>query len=360
MGFLMLIGVAMFVSLAIGGVLGEDEDQDGQEDIDGGQDTNGPDLIEAILDVGEQEQQEPDGNSLEMPPPNIIFSDLSEANWDAENYQLISPNDLSDQTDDNSQALHVVDDEAAEAIDVSAWSHAIVYSGEGDTVYGGNDHLGDDQFAVIATGGSVIEGGDGDGIFIALNDGNIVQAGAGNDLLLSNDGAANLDGEAGNDTIYATHNAWVVPSASSQFEDYFDTSADTISGGSGDDVIVAASGDIVNSGSGSDEIFLFGYQNAVLDFEVGIDSVVSFIPEEPNLEGAAQPIQEDLFELVHDGTFLQIRYDGMDILSVPYDSDLNVAISNQVSSEDLTFVMLGDEAFDGADIVFMYYPTVGS
>lgn len=355
MGILMMIGVAMLASLAIGSAFDDGEVQD---DTDVNDDTNETDLLDSILDENDGEQLESsDGGS---PQPNIVFSDLGEAHWDSEDYHSISSEDMEGQSNDTSQAVYVADNEASENLDVTAWSHAIVYSGDGDTVTGGDDHPGDEQFVVISDGGSIVEGGDGDGIFIALNDGNIVKAGAGDDLLLSDGGAAQLEGGAGDDTIYSTNNGWVVPSATSQFEDYFDTSIDTISGGSGNDVIVAASGDIVNSGAGSDEIFLFGYRNSVQDFEVGRDMIVSFLPEGSRHGGAAPSIQEELFELRHEGSLLEIHYDGESLLSVPFSDDLNVAISHEDDPENLIFIMNGDGGYDGADIIFMYYPEEGS
>ncbi len=358
MGALMLMGVAMLASLAIGSLFGDDEMP---EDVLDEEDNNGPDLVTGIFggdDEGDQEGPTDGGSAPAF--PGIVFSDLDEAHWDTENFQSLSPEELMGNSINTAQAVYVADTELAENVDVSAWTHAIVYSGEGDTVIGGDDHPEGDQFAVISGGGSVVEGGDGDGIFVALNDGNLIRAGGGDDLLVSDSGAAYLDGGEGNDTIFAYNGDWVTPSATSRFEDYSDTSIDTISGGAGDDVIVASSGDIVNSGTGSDEIFLFGYHNSVQDFEVGSDSIISFLPEEPSVEGAVAPIQNELFELIHDGTSLQIQYDGENVLSLPNTSDLNIAFSNQSNLENLTFILRGDSAYDGADVVFMHYPTVES
>ncbi|NIZ61252.1 hypothetical protein DL239_09725 [Sedimentitalea sp. CY04] len=354
----MFMGVALFASFAIGGLF---EDGETTEDLVDEEGNNEPGSIAKIIGEGDEEEQENavDGGS-ETIRPDIVFSDLDAAHWDTENFQSLSPDQLTDMSIDTDRAVYVADTGLAENVDVSEWSHAIVYSGEGDTVIGGEDHPEGEQFAVISSGGSVVLGGDGDGVFIALNDGGVLQAGAGDDLLVSDSGAAHLDGGDGNDTIYACNSDWVPPSATSRFEDYTDSSIDTVSGGAGNDVIVASSGDIVNSGTGSDEIFLFGYHNSVQDFEVGCDRIISFLPSEQSEGGSSIPIQNELFELFEDGTVLQIQYDGENILSVPSDGELNVAFSNHSNLESLTFILQGDSAFDGADIVFMYYPTVES
>jgi Ca2+-binding RTX toxin-like protein len=354
----MVMGAAMLASLAIGGLFGDDEMP---EDVVDDEDINEPDLVAGILggdDEGDQDGSVDGGPASAF--PDIVFSDLDEVHWDTEDFQSLSPDELAENSINTAQAVYVADTELADNIDVSAWTHAIVYSGEGDTVIGGNDHPEGDQFAVISSGGSVVDGGDGDGVFVALNDGNLIRAGAGDDLLVSDSGAAHLDGGEGDDTIFAYNSDWVTPSATSRFEDYADTGIDTVSGGAGNDVIVASSGDIVNSGTGSDEIFLFGYHNSVQDFEVGSDRIISFLPEELSAEGAALPIQNELFELIDDDAMLQIQYDGESVLSLPNTSDLNIAFSNQSNLENLIYILRGDSAYDGADSIFLHYPTVES
>lgn len=158
----------------------------------------------------------------------------------------------------------------------------------------------------------VIEGVDDDNEFIAAGGGNdvinagggndTVDAGEGDDLIQGGDGNDSISGGDGNDVAFGNADADSISGDDgndSLYGDFFSDSAETLSGGKGDDIIFGFGGDdklfggegddLLDGGAGADELtggigadtfqFLadsFGAIDTITDFEVGVDTIRVF------------------------------------------------------------------------------------
>lgn len=139
--------------------------------------------------------------------------------------------------------------------------------GGDDTVFaaGGNDVVlaGADDDRVF--------GGDGDDLIVGESGDDFLRGGAGDDLIFGSAGEDVINGDVGDDQISgadiidarglfdATQNAVLTGTTltDADIESFIDLDADTgeadtLNGGVGNDIIIAGSNDVVNTGSGSD------------------------------------------------------------------------------------------------------------
>ncbi len=151
---------------------------------------------------------------------------------------------------------------------------------------------GDDALAAEAaarvyldggTGNDTIRGGSGDDILEGGEHGtqqtgpddDVIDGGAGDDLIRGGHGADVLSGGDGNDVIdHFGAEAARVAGAGDAFGWHVDGSADTLSGGAGDDTLILGDGDSASGGTGADTFVLYhdgGGAAEIGDFERGAD-----------------------------------------------------------------------------------------
>ncbi|WP_299653761.1 calcium-binding protein [uncultured Tateyamaria sp.] len=169
---------------------------------------------------------------------------------------------------------------------------------------------GDDE--VFADGGNdLISTGDGDDRAFGQGDDDLIFGGEGNDFIRGSGGDDGLFGDGGNDTLFGdsgddlligadvfdseglfevVDRTGFLPGDDAPFfqPDAETDEADTLNGGVGDDVIFAGSNDVVNTGTGFDDVVLGDWVNPdepvqIADFDPARDAIVYLF------EGEAEP-----------------------------------------------------------------------
>ncbi|SPJ28783.1 calcium-binding protein [Falsiruegeria mediterranea] len=162
-------------------------------------------------------------------------------------------------------------DASADLVRIDAARDVVVHAGENDTVMGTD---GAEHMHVAVDGAGVVEGSASSMTVWATGE-STVNGGSGNEALLGRDGAQTLSGGAGNDIIHGSQAYGFHGNHSDDARKFQDDAADTLDGGTGDDHMYLANGDLVSGGTGTDAF------RAVLhpDDDLGAAVITDFEPE---------------------------------------------------------------------------------
>ena len=299
-------------------------------------------------------EQEPngdvDGRLLEPQPTDedsafdFVLTDTGSAEWLEDVVQVVSASDELLNLSDEVPVL-ITNGETADNVDTSGLSNVIVYSGEADTVTGGDMN---GVFISISSGGASVSGGETDGIFLANGEGDTVYAGDGEDLLISGDKGSFLDGGAGDDTIYGSPSDLLVNLPHTSIENYVDQGIDTLQGGAGNDIIYAASGDQISGGEGNDTFHIFGMGASILDYSAEDDNCVIAIEDTKLFPDGIKEYDGKKWETLENEEEVEVYFDGELVLSVSRSEGMHISLE------------IGSVAAPERFNIFSIEPTVGS
>lgn len=309
------------------------------------------------LDPAPEDAVEDPSSTLEEPAetdPTARIEGQTQASWSNDDFEVVGPEDLAN-ADELHANLVVRNEETADTVDVTGAHNAIVYSGEGDQVSGGNDTTDGADFVSVSSGGATVTGGAGDSTFLSSGEGDTIDAGDGDDLVIGGTGSADLSGGDGDDTIYASYPDYAAPTATQTYDMYTDDSVDTIDGGAGDDVIYAGSGDIVTGGEGNDSFALFGLDNTVTDFDAAEDTISLQLPSVVDGVSVVEELSSTNLSTTDDGTTLTVYFKGEVMLSIPSQPGINIAYQNDNSWDAQQYSVEDDFPTENASIVISFF-----
>ncbi len=220
----------------------------------------------------------------------------------------------------------------------------------GVSMGGGNDKL-ENSGAIVATGGSAIDMGDGDDqltLHVGATVEGLIRLGAGNDIVTSTSsagfeidagegddvihlggGADHVLGGAGNDTIHAGAGNDHLDGGDGDDVLYGEDGDDTIYGGAGNDIISGGAGNNTIYAGAGDDIIIAGPGNDVIDGGDGYDTL--------DLSAATGPLFVDM---------ASGRIAGTGIGTLTFTSIENLAFGN---GDNIITGGNGDDSFDGGD-----------
>lgn len=301
----------------------------------------------------------PDGDEVtsikdaEHSPPEVAILSIDSAEWTSEEVPSLDASQISSITD-STEPLYISDDGGSELINLSAHENVIVYSGEGDTVFGGETGGAEDIFVSLSTGGAQIIGGDSDGIFLSSGEGDDIFAGAGHDFLLSGTESSTLDGGDGNDTIFGSYSTYFESSADTTYDELTDNSTDVIHGGRGDDLIYASSGDVVSTGQGSDVVNVFGAGAVLTDFDPTVD-LLTVTLEDTMLFSDGEDFFLSQFDTVEEDEQISVYFEGTHIITLNNSEALDIGLRlDRGESADFVSIISGEVVEDVAVLIVPY------
>ena len=293
------------------------------------------DVVDA-LDGSDEDENRLQGEASHANFEFAIF-DINTVEW-LEDSTLVVDGASIEEVSASNEPLLVLDTPDPDVVDVSEVSNAIVYSSKGDTVIGGDGGV----FISVSEGGSLVEGGGSDDIYLSNGENDTIFAGCGNDFLLSGKDSSYLDGGDGNDTIYGSFTSFFLPTSATSFDELVDEASDTLIGGEGDDKIFAASGDRISSGSGDDTIAIFGKGAAISDFNPLNDTCLIFIEDEGLSEEVTYSRYFDSFQVVESDFFVEVYSEDDLILSVNNSPGLHISFARSEDDLSTTLFSNGD------------------
>ncbi len=318
----------------------ESSSVDGDQSLDFSID-NATDGISATGEDGPLPQGEASQDSYDF-----AILDIDSVEWLEESTQVVLDGKIDEiKTEDG--PLLVLDTEDPDTINVSGFSNAIVYSGDGDTVIGGDEGI----FISVSEGGSLIEGGNSDDIYLSSGENDTVLAGGGDDFLISGNDASLLDGGDGNDTIYGSFEEFFLPTSTADFDELVDDASDTLVGGDGDDVIYAASGDSISSGSGDDVITIFGKGAVIDDFDPVNDASLIVLESDNFFDEGIYSVNAGSFQTVESGNLVKVYFEGDLVLSVNNSQGLQIEFKQAREDPPSTVTLYSNGEGTGPGIV---------
>jgi len=212
----------------------------------------------------------------------------------------------------------------------------LIIGNEGNDVLQGRG--GDDTVQGFA-GDDWVDGNDGD---------DLVRGGAGSDVVIGGTGADQIDGRAGDDLLISGEGPGspltdeqlaaardgtpvdeIIPAPSDQeFSD--DGEADTLDGGTGDDILLFGAGDSATGGTGADVFGIFAEQEG----EAGPATIEDYVPADDSLflyfQSDATPADSTI-DVADDGADAVVSVDGAEVARI-------IGAAGQVSMSDLEIV----------------------
>jgi hypothetical protein len=155
-------------------------------------------------------------------------------------------------------AAEIFTGDGTDYVNASRANGGLIHAGLGDTVVG-TDIAYDGEFAVNSEGAH-FQGGMSNEYAAAIGDGtSTLSGGGGDDFLVAFSGNAILDGGEGDDYLSGIGDdlAYCQCTRVLSLENYSNSSIDTVSGGPGDDVIEISNGDVASGGEGHDRFDAF-------------------------------------------------------------------------------------------------------
>ena len=327
LGFSVLLGVVAAGGLFTLLIDGDDDSETKGPELEGhdADDDQSLDLLvgDVTDELGAPNDDEPlPQDAVSQDIYDFAILDIDSVEWLEEGTHVVSDADIDESTDQGGPLL-VLDTPDADTIDVSGVSNSIVYSSDGDTVIGGDEGI----LISVSEGGSLIEGGESDDIYLSSGENDTILAGGGDDFLLSGNASSLLDGGDGDDTIYGSFEDFFLPTSTTSFDEMVDDANDTLVGGDGNDVIYAASGDSISSGSGDDTITVFGKGAFIDDFDPMNDSCLVVIENDEFSEQEIYSGDVDAFEVIESDHLVNVYFEDSLVLSVNNSHGLQITLS---------------------------------
>ncbi|MEO9684016.1 MAG: calcium-binding protein [Tateyamaria sp.] len=293
------------------------------------------------------------GENAEHLPPEVAILSIDSAEWVSEEVPSLDVSQISSITD-STEPLNISDGSASELINLSNHANVIVYSGEGDTVFGGETGGAEDIFVSLSTGGAQVIGGDSDGIFLSSGQGDDIFAGAGHDFLLSGIESSTLDGGDGNDTIFGSYSTYFESSSDTTYDELTDGSTDVIYGGRGDDLIYASSGDVVSTGQGSDVVNVFGAGAVLTDFDP-VEDRLTVTLENTVLFSEGEDFLLSQFNTVEENEQISVYFKDTLIVKLSNSETLDIGLRfGRGETAELVSILSGEVVEDAAVLIVPY------
>lgn len=185
---------------------------------------------------------------------------------------------------DSGGAITINTGDGNDTVDASGMQSGLIYAGQGDVIQGSEVTNGSYPTVGVSMEGGVFQGGMAAELAEAHGSqtGSILSGGGGNDILLAYGGDVLMSGGEGDDFLSGRANSdeYGGYTRNANVENYTNESEDTLWGGEGNDILELSNGDIGYGGSGADAFEIVHSSNreidaaTVADFTPGEDRVL--------------------------------------------------------------------------------------
>lgn len=180
-------------------------------------------------------------------------------------------------------AMTITTGDGNDTVDASGMESGVIFSGPGDLIYGSDVDNSTFPTVGVSMNGGTFEGGSASELVQVHGDepSTMVSGGGGNDILLAFDGDVQLHGGEGDDFLSGRANSAEFDgyTRSADVDSYSNSSEDTLFGGAGNDILELSNGDVAFGGSGAD-VFEVIHSS---ENDLGVARVADFSAQEDSL-----------------------------------------------------------------------------